>query len=209
MADKPNLLGRIRLALWGLVAIAAVAGGALFLAKMQEAARQGASLPGAARLGGDFELIDQNGKTFSSDRLKGKPHAVFFGFTHCPDICPTTLFEMTKHLEALGSKADDLKVLFVTVDPARDTPKQLQAYLSAFDPRIIGLSGSEAQVAEVTQKYRVVAEKVATSDGGYTMNHTATVFLFDAKGTLVSTLSWQEDEATRQAKLERLLERPS
>lgn len=207
MAAKTSLLARIRLVLWGVVALAAVVAGALFLGHMQEAARQGASLPGAVRLGGDFELVDQNGKTFSSAALKGKPHAVFFGFTHCPDICPTTLFEMTKHLEALGPKADKLTVLFITVDPARDTPAQLKLYLSAFDPRIVGLSGSDAQIAEVAKKYRIVAEKVATSDGSYTMNHTATVFLFDGKATLTSTLSWEEDEKTRQAKLERLADR--
>ncbi|KUO53875.1 MAG: hypothetical protein APF80_16925 [Alphaproteobacteria bacterium BRH_c36] len=207
MAAKTSLLARIRLVLWGLVALAAIVVGALFLGHMQEAARQGASLPGAARFGGDFELVDQNSKTFSSDSLKGHPHAVFFGFTHCPDVCPTTLFEMTKHLEALGPKADKLMVLFITVDPARDTPEQLKQYLSAFDSRIVGLSGSAEQISNVAKKYRIVAEKVATSDGGYTMNHTATVFLFDGNGTLTSTLSWEEDEKTRQAKLERLAER--
>lgn len=206
MAAK-SPLARIRLALWGLVALAVLIGGALLLGNLQEAARQGTSLPGAARFGGDFELVDQNGNVFSSTALKGKPHAIFFGFTHCPDICPTTLFEMTKHLEALGDKADRLKVLFITVDPARDTPEQLKQYLSAFDPRIVGLSGSEAQIADVTKKFRIVAEKVGTSDGDYTMNHTATVFLFDSNGKLASTLSWQEDAATRTAKLERLFAR--
>ncbi|MCH9806109.1 MAG: SCO family protein [Alphaproteobacteria bacterium] len=199
-------LARVRLVLWGLVAIAAFIGGALFLGQLQEAARQGASLPGAARFGGDFELTDQNGKVFSSQSLKGKPYAVFFGFTHCPDICPTTLLEMSKHLEALGPKADKLNVLFITVDPSRDTPGQLKMYLSAFDPRIVGLSGSEAQIADVAKKYRIISEKVATSDNDYTMNHTATVFLFDGKGALAATLSWQEDEKTRSAKLERLVD---
>jgi len=174
---------------------------------MQEAARQGASLPGAVRIGGDFELVDQNGDPYSSEALKGRPHAVFFGFTHCPDICPTTLFEMTKHLEALGPDADKLTVLFVTVDPARDTPAQLKTYLSAFDPRIVGLSGSAKQVADAASKYRIVAEKVATSDGSYTMNHTASVFLFDSSGTLVSTLNWEEPEETRHKKLQRLMQR--
>lgn len=204
---KPTTLGRIRLALWGLVAVAAVVAGALLLGELQQAARQGAALPGAARFGGDFTLVDQNGQPFSSADLKGKPHAVFFGFTHCPDICPTTLLEMSKHLEAMGEKAKSLTVLFVTVDPERDTPQQLKTYLSAFDPRIVGLSGSQAQVADVIRKYRVVAEKVPSSSGDasdYTMNHTATVFLFDGTGTLKSTLSWEEDEAVRQKKLERL-----
>ena len=202
-----TLLSRIRLALWGLVAVAVFAAGALFLGHLQEAARQGASLPGAARLGGDLELVDHNGNAFSSQALKGKPHAIFFGFTHCPDICPTTLFEMTKHLNELGPKADALKVLFITVDPDRDTPEHLKTYLSAFDDRIVGLTGNEKQVASAIKGYRVFAEKVPTSDGDYTMNHTATVYLFDGKGTLASTLSWEEDENTRPAKLARLAER--
>ncbi len=202
-----TVLSRLRLALWGLVAVAAFAAGALFLGNLQEAARQGSSLPGAARFGGDFQLVDHNGQAFSSEALKGKPHALFFGFTHCPDICPTTLFEMTKHLEELGSKADALKIFFVTVDPARDTPEHLKKYLSAFDERITGLTGTPDQVAKAVKAYRVFAEKVPTGDGDYTMNHTATVYLFDAKGTLASTLSWQEDEKTRLAKLKRLADR--
>lgn len=200
-------MSRVRLALWGLVAVAVFAAGALLLGNLQEAARQGSSLPGAARFGGDFELVDHTGQPFSSDALKGKPHALFFGFTHCPDICPTTLFEMTKHLEELGSKADALKVFFVTVDPARDTPEHLKKYLSAFDARITGLTGTPEQVAKAVKAYRVFSEKVPTGDGDYTMNHTATVYLFDAKGTLASTLSWQEDEKTRLAKLKRLADR--
>ncbi len=202
-----RVLSRVRLALWGLVAVAAFAAGALVLGHLQEAARQGASLPGAARFGGDFELLDHTGEAFSSEALKGKPHALFFGFTHCPDICPTTLFEMTKHLEQLGAKADRLRVIFVTVDPARDTPEHLGNYLSAFDPRITGLTGTQEQVAKAIKAYRVFAEKVPTDDGDYTMNHTATVYLFDAKGTLASTLSWEEDEKTRLAKLKRLADR--
>ncbi|MEQ8823510.1 MAG: SCO family protein [Filomicrobium sp.] len=204
---QSTLLSRIRMVLWGLVALAAVGAGAIFMGNLQEAARQGASLPGASRFGTDFVLVDHNGEKFDSATLKGQAHALFFGFTHCPDICPTTLLEMTKHLEALGPKADKIKVLFVTVDPARDTAEQLKTYLSAFDPRIVGLTGSEGDIADVAKGYRVIAQKVGTSDGGYTMNHTATVFLVDKKGALASTLSWQEDEKTRQTKLERLAER--
>lgn len=204
---QPTVLARIRMILWGLVALAAVVGGAILLGNLQEAARTGASLPGATRFGTPFILVDQNGNKFDSASLKGHPFAIFFGFTNCPDICPTTLFEMTKHLEALGDKADKIKVLFVTVDPARDTAEHLKEYLSAFDPRIIGLTGTQEQIKKVEKGYRIFAEKVATSDGDYTMNHTATVFLFDKNGTLASTISFQEDEKTRQTKLERLADR--
>jgi protein SCO1 len=204
---KNTLISRIRLALWALVAISVLVGGAIMLGHLQEAARQGTALPGAARFGGDFALVDENNEVFSSSSLKGQPYVIFFGFTHCPDICPTTLFEITQLLEALGDKADKLKVLFVTVDPARDTPEQLKQYMSAFDPRIVALTGTEAQISDVEKKYRIFAEKVGTSEGDYTMNHTATVFLFDANGTLASTLTWQESEETRAAKLERLVDR--
>ncbi len=207
MSQSTTVLGRIRMVLWGLVALAAVVIGAIFLGNLQEAARTGASLPGASRFGTDFVLVDQNGQKFDSASLKGTPYAMFFGFTNCPDICPTTLFEMTKHLQALGDKADKIKVLFVTVDPERDTAEHLKDYLSAFDPRIIGLTGTQEEIKNVEKGYRIFAEKVATSDDDYTMNHTATVFLFDKNGTLASTLSWQEDEKTRQTKLEKLTER--
>ena len=204
MASK-STLARVRLALWGIVAVAAFVAGALVLGHLQEQARLGKALPGASRFGGDFTLVDTNGGRFSSETLKGKPYAIFFGFTHCPDICPTTLLEASKHLEALGPAADRLKFLFVTVDPARDTPELMKTYLSAFDKRIIGLTGSEEQIGDVSKKFRIFAEKVPTSGGDYTMNHTATVFLFDAEGGLAGTLSWNEDEATRQSKLERLV----
>lgn len=203
---KSNTLSVIRLAAWGAVAIIALVAGALTLGELQKAARQGASLPGAARLGGAFELTDQNGKTFSSETLKGKPHMVFFGFTHCPDICPTTLLELTKLLEDLGSAADALEVVFITVDPARDTPENLKSYLASFDPRIMGLTGTSEQIKKAANLYRAVYEKVPSADGSdYTMNHTATVYLIDRSGVLSSTLSWGEDIETQRKKLQRLV----
>lgn len=202
-----STMARIRLALWALTAVVAFVAGAIVLGHMQEAARQGASLPGAARFGGDFTLVDHNGETYSSSNLSGKPYAIFFGFTHCPDICPTTLFEMTKHLDALREQSKSLQVLFVTVDPERDTPQQLKSYLTAFDPTIVGLTGSPEQLADVTKKFRIVAEKVPTSGGDYTMNHTASVYLFSGDGKFSGSVGWDEDAATRQKKLERLVER--
>jgi len=200
-----STLGRIRFALWGIVGIAAIVAGALVLGHLQEQARLGKDLPGASDIGGDFTLVDTDGQAYSSAALKGKPYAIFFGFTHCPDICPTTLLEASKHLEALGPAADRLEFLFVTVDPTRDTPELMKTYLSAFDERIIGLTGSEEQIADISKKFRIVSEKVPTSGGDYTMNHTATVFLFDENGMLAGTLGWYEDAATRQEKLERLV----
>ncbi len=203
---KSNTLRMIRLVAWGAVALIALVAGALMLGELQKAARQGASLPGAARIGGTFELTDQTGKTFSSEQLKGKPHLVFFGFTHCPDICPTTLLELTNLLESMEQKADELEVIFITVDPARDTPESLNSYLASFDPRITGLTGSSEQIKKAANLYRAVYEKVPSADGtDYTMNHTATVYLIDSTGALSSTFAWGEDIETQRKKLARLL----
>lgn len=198
----------IRLVAWAAVAVLAIGGAVMLLEQAQKAQQAGRSLPGAARIGGTFELTRTDGTRFSSAALAGKPYAMFFGFTHCPDICPTTLLEMTNHLKALGDKSENLNVVFVTVDPERDTPEQLKLYLSAFDTRIIGLSGTVDEIRDVAKSYRAFYEKVPSKDGGdYTMNHTASVYLMDKSGTLVSTLSFQEPEESRQKKLENLVSR--
>lgn len=204
---RSSALSKIRLVLWGLVALAAIISGTLFLGHFQQSARQGVALPGAAKFGGDFTLVGQTGEPFSSTELKGHPYLMFFGFTHCPDICPTTLLELSKHLDAIGDAARDLKVLFITVDPERDTPEVMAQYMSSFDPRVTGLTGTPEQIRNVAKLYRAFYEKVPGDDGDYSMNHTASVFLFDADGNLQSTLSWQEDAATREAKIKRLVER--
>lgn len=204
MAQR-STIAKVRIILWALVGLAAAVGGTLLLGNVQQAARQGAELPGAVRLGGDFTLTRANGETFSSDELKGHPYIIFFGFTHCPDVCPTTLLDITKHLNALGDSAKDLKVLFVSVDPERDTPELMAQYMSSFDQRIIGLTGTPEQVANVAKLYRAFYEKVPQEGGEYTMNHTASAFLFDGNGQLRSTLSWQEDAATREAKIRQVV----
>lgn len=201
--DTIRLARLIRLGAWGALAGAAIAAGFLYIGLLQ---RTGVELPGAARYGGAFSLTTHEGRPFSSDNLGGRPYVLFFGFTNCPDVCPTTLLEMTNHLEALGRDADRLAVLFVTVDPERDTAEHLKAYLAAFDRRIVGLTGSPAQIAAVARAYRAFYEKVATSTG-YTMNHSASLFLVDAKGSLAGTTNHQETEAVQREKLRRLLTR--
>jgi protein SCO1/2 len=208
MATNSGLLRKIRLAAWAAVAVLSLGSAMYLLGEAQRAQRTGIALPGAASIGGAFELTGTDGNRFPSASLAGKPYAIFFGFTNCPDICPTTLLEMTNHLKALGDKADGFNVLFVSVDPERDTPEHLKLYLSAFDPRIIGLTGTNDEVAKVAKSYRVFYEKVPSKDGtDYTMNHTASVYLMDKTGNLVSTLSFQEPEESRQKKLENLLSR--
>ena len=159
-----------------------------------------------AEIGGPFSLIDQHGKSVTERDYLGKPTLVFFGFTHCPDVCPTTLYEITNHLKELGPDADRLNVLFITVDPERDTPQQLALYLSSFDSRITGLSGSPENILAAEKAYHIYAKKVPLKDGGYTMDHTATIAVMNSKGQHVDAMHFQAPSATTRRKLRRLLD---
>lgn len=136
-------------------------------------------------VGGPFQLVDQDGRAMTQDDLKGRPTLLFFGFTHCPDICPTTLFEVSEILRQLGPDADKVRAAFVTVDPERDTPAVLKDYLGSFDPHLMALTGSREDVERMLKSYRVYSRKVPT-DGGYTMDHTALVYLMDKRGQFVA-----------------------
>lgn len=153
-------------------------------------------------VGGPFTLTDQNAKPVSDTTLKGEPFLVFFGFTHCPDVCPTTLFEVSEVFRSLGKDADKASALFITVDPERDTPAVLKDYLSSFDPHIIGATGTEEQVAAVTKAYRVYAKKVPT-EGGYTMDHTAIVYLMNKEGRFVAPFNMKRTPEEAAAELKR------
>jgi protein SCO1/2 len=156
-------------------------------------------------IGGPFKLTTQDGKPFTDGNLKGKPFAVFFGFTHCPEVCPTTLYDLTQDLESLGKDADKMNVAFITVDPAQDTPELMKTYLSSFDPRIVGLTGTDEEIAAVAKAYKIYYRKVPT-DSGYTMDHTATIFLMDSKGDFYGTSNFQESQDVRRGKLKKLVE---
>ena len=155
-------------------------------------------------IGGPFRLTSHEGKTFTDQDLKGKPFAVFFGFTHCPEVCPTTLYDLTQDLEALGKDADKMRVAFITVDPAQDTPELMKTYLASFDPRIVGLTGTEEEIAAVAKAYKIYYRKVPT-ESGYTMDHTATILLMDSRGEFYGTSNFQESEAVRREKLRQLI----
>ena len=147
------------------------------------------STPAVAAVGGPFHLVDQNGKAVSDTDMKGRPFLVFFGFTHCPDVCPTTLFEISEVLRKLGPDADRTGALFITVDPERDTPASMKDYLSNFDPHLRGLTGDPAAVNAAIKAYRVYAKKVPVDGGDYTMDHTAIVYLMDKDGHFVAPFS--------------------
>jgi protein SCO1/2 len=130
----------------------------------------------------DFELVDQTGQTVRDEDLRGKWQLVFFGFTSCPDICPTTLTNITAALEELGPAADKLQPLLITVDPERDTPAVLKNYLAPFDPRILALTGTPEQVGAALRSFRVYASKHPLDGGNYTMDHSAFIYLMDLQG---------------------------
>jgi protein SCO1/2 len=158
-----------------------------------------------AAIGGPFQLTDQNGKAVTDKSLKGKPTLIFFGYTHCPDVCPTSLFEISEVLRALGKDADKVNAVFISVDPERDTPATMKDYLSSFDPHLQGLSGDPAETAKVITSYRVYAKKVPTKDGDYTMDHTALIYLMDRDGRFVSPFNLKRTPEEAAVDLKRYL----
>lgn len=199
-----NGLKIVRWITWGLVvALLAVTGFVVW----QGSGEDGKAVVGSgeAAIGGPFTLVDTNGATVTEKTYAGRPVAIFFGFTHCPDVCPTTLAELTALLQQLGPDAEKLAVLFVTVDPERDTPDSMKSYISSISDRIVGLTGSEAQIADVVEKYKVYRRKVPLDGGDYTMDHTAAVFLMGPDGRFRGTLSFGEAQADSLAKLKRLV----
>lgn len=156
-----------------------------------------------------FELVDQNGKPISEQAFRGKPTALFFGFTHCPEVCPTTLFELNGWMKQVDPDAKGLQAYFVTVDPERDTPELLGQYISNVTDRVKGIAGEPAKVADVIKGFRVYAKKVPLDEkdpnGDYTMDHTASIFLLDADGRFKGTIAYGENPDTAVKKLENLM----
>jgi protein SCO1/2 len=163
--------------------------------------------PQSLGIGGPFALTDHRGRAVTERDFRGRPMAIFFGFTYCPDVCPTTLTEMTGFIEALGPEADRVQWVFVSVDSERDTPETMATYLAAFDRRIIGLTGTEAQIAAAARAFRVFYRRVPLEGGSYTMDHSASVFLLDAEGRFAGTLDYKESERVALEKLQLLVGR--
>lgn len=201
-------LSRVRVALWVIVGIAGSLLGALAMGWWQVDG-PGAAAPPAVTdvptLGGAFTMTDHRGRTFTLESLGGRPTVMFFGFTACPEVCPTTLNDISGWLAELGPDADRLNAVFVSVDPERDGVEQLAGYLTAFDPRIVGLTGTPDQLRAMADGYRFFYEKVDVEGGGYTMNHTASVYLLDSTGALTGTVDYHEARDVAVQKVRRLL----
>ena len=197
-------LRQVRLLLWALVALALVGTVAMLLVgRFGTAPQTVAQTTLQDGFGGPFTLVGADGKPFSSDRLAGKPYAIYFGFTRCGDVCPITLGRLVKLRDQVGGD-DQLNIVFVTIDPKNDGPAEVGQYEKGFNSPIIGLTGSPAQIDQVKKNYGIFAQPVMHAMPGKEMEHTATVLLFDRDGKLAGTLATDEGDAAALAKLKRL-----
>jgi len=204
-------LRRIRYGIWAVVAV--VAAGLITVwatgglnRPVASSGNGSSTILSSIDIGGPFSLTDQHGAKVTDADLKGHPSALFFGYTFCPDVCPTTLSDITVWLQDLGPDADKLKVYFVTVDPERDTQQKMAEYLQAFDPRIVGLTGARPAIDQILKDYRVYSRKVEGVNGApYTMDHTASVYLLDANAGFTGTIDYEEKPETALAKLKHLV----
>ncbi len=198
------MMKSIRIVLWAAILVMVAVLGWLTY-DMTQSRQQASSGP----FGVPFTLVAEDGQPITEKAFAGKPTALFFGFTHCPEVCPTTLFELNGWLEKVDPEGDRLQAYFITVDPERDTPDILAQYVSNVSNRITGISGSPDKVLEMVKGYRVYYKKVptdeATPDGDYTMDHTASVFLLDANGQFSGTIAYGENPDTAVRKLENLI----
>ena len=192
----------LRTALWSLVALVIAVLVGVWAIGLD---RTGEFVANATEpYGTPFALVDQNDQPFTQNDLRGAASAVFFGFTHCPDICPTTLYELAGHKKALQEEGRDFQIVFVTVDPARDTPEILQQYVSSLGTDVTALSGPQAAVESMLEGWGIHHQRVGDGDN-YTMDHIASVLLLGSAGQFIGTLAYGENPDTVREKLERLV----
>ena len=194
-------LSRLRIILWAVVGLVAL--GVVALIWRQSEPPQ-ASSTALGTIGGPFTLTGTDGQPFSSGKLNGKPAAVFFGFTHCPDVCPTTIARLARLRRDLGKGEEALSIVFISVDPERDTPAELGNYMRLYDTPVIGLTGTPGQIEQVKKQFGVFSRKVEQPGGSYSVDHTASVILLDRNGQFVATVSPEEGDEVALAKLRRI-----
>jgi protein SCO1 len=198
-----NFVKLFRISVWA--AIAVLAGFLVVSTQLSDQRQPAEAAIGAPRVGGPFSLVSHKGERIDNRSLAGRPYIVFFGFTHCPEICPTTLFELTDLMAELGPDADKFEVLFITVDPERDTQEMLASYMTSFDSRITALRGSAEETEAALKAFSAYAAKVPLEGSQYTMDHTAGVFLIRGGGSFGGILDMHEPRETRLEKLRRLV----
>lgn len=203
-APPKSTLTRVRLLLWLLVALAIVGLGAVLLVRRVTVHPDEAAPAAQSSFGGPFTLVGADGKPFSSAKLQGKPYAMYFGFTRCGDVCPTTLSRMVKLRNEVGGP-DTFNIVFVTIDPANDGPKEVGQYADLFNSPIIGLTGSQAQIDKVKKQFGIYAQPVPHAPMGKQMEHSAIVLLFDRNGKFVTTISPNEPDSDALTALKQLV----
>jgi protein SCO1/2 len=199
-----SALARFRLWLWIGVTVAAI--GLATALMLRAPAGDDAGKSYSTAFGGSFTMTDQNGRTVTEKTLRGRPYAIFFGFTRCPDVCPTTLTRMAQLRKALGADGMKFDIIFVSVDPEHDTRDGIRDYLTLFDTPIIGLSGTAEQLAGIVKTFHVFYEKVPVEGGDYTIDHTASIFLMDREGRFVTTIDHKEGQEVAVQKLRRVID---
>lgn len=202
-ADISTRQRRIRPWFWGIICILSLSAGAVLAVRLlhHEAARQ--VDPNA--VGAHFLLIDRAGKPVTPQTLKGKPYAIFFGFTRCPDVCPTTLSRMAHFRKLMGQDGAKFQIVFVSVDTGHDKPADVGAYVDLFGTPILGLTGNAQQIADAAKSFRVFYQKVPIEGGDYTIDHSAFVILMDRDGQFKSLLSDADSEAAALGELRALI----
>ena len=155
-------------------------------------------------IGSPFKLFNQRGEIITEKDFIGHPSALFFGFTHCPEVCPTTLWKLSGMLDEIGNDAGKIKVYFITLDPTRDTPEVLTNFLSAFNERITGITGISGQIESLAKSWKIYWNRIDTADGEYSLDHTASVLLLNSQSDFVGTIGWKENEKVAIEKLRRL-----
>jgi protein SCO1 len=191
-------IAKFRIALW--VCVALVGGAALSLALM----RNQPSASREAAYGAPFQLIDANGAPVTEAVFKGKPSAVFFGFTNCPEVCPTTISELGALREGVKKDGKDFQIVFVSVDPDRDTPEVLKNYVGAISPDVVAITGPKERLEPMLKSWGVYWKKVGEGPD-YNVDHTATTFLIDSDGRFVGTIAYDENSKTAKDKIDRLV----
>ena len=203
--SAPGLSRRLLLVA-ALLAAFIILGSAAFLAVELHDNGNGAAgtLLGSA-IGGPFTLVDQNGKTVTNTALEGKWLLVYFGYTHCPDACPTTLNNIALALQDLGAQRDEVRPVFITIDPERDTPQVMKDYVTAFDAPILALTGTAAEVAQAAKNYRVYYAKHPEAGGDYSMDHTSVIYVMDPKGRFTASFTGEDPPTQMAERLKKLL----
>jgi len=201
---KPQGSSRVLIAA-AFAGVLVLVAGVLIAVAFRDADKGVAGSPLAGVIGGKFSLVDQNGKPFTDADLKGKWQLVFFGYTHCPDVCPTALNDLSLAIDQLGDKKSQVGIVYISVDPERDTPDVLKSYVESFGGPIVALTGTPDEVKQAAQNYKVFYAKHPRADGGYDMDHSALIYVMDPQGRFTATFTPDDSEDTIVKRLQKLL----